>query len=52
MEPMAFTSYLIDGMDNNERFLEDKICHSIRICKILTVLTSSFSAEYGLGSGN
>jgi outer membrane receptor for ferrienterochelin and colicin len=48
-----FTSYLIDGMDNNERFLGgQKFAIPSGFVKDLTVLTSNFSAEYGLtGSG-
>lgn len=48
-----FTSYLIDGMDNNERFLGgQKFAIPTGFVKDLTVLTSNFSAEYGLtGSG-
>jgi hypothetical protein len=40
-------------MDNNERFLEDKkFAIPSGFVKDLTVLTSNFSAEYGLtGSG-
>jgi hypothetical protein len=52
MEQVLYTSYLIDGLDNNERFLEDKNLLSFWICKDVTVLTNNFSAEYGLtGSG-
>ena len=48
-----FTSYLIDGMDNNERFLGgQKFAIPTGFVKDVTVLTSNFSAEYGLtGSG-
>ncbi len=48
-----FTSYLIDGMDNNERFLGgQKFAIPAGFVKDITVLTSNFSAEYGLtGSG-
>jgi outer membrane receptor protein involved in Fe transport len=48
-----FTSYLIDGMDNNERFLGgQKFAIPTGFAKDITVLTSNFSAEYGLtGSG-
>jgi hypothetical protein len=43
-----YTSYLIDGLDNNERFG----VYPFWICKDVTVLTNNFSAEYGLtGSG-
>ena len=48
-----YTSYLIDGMDNNERFLGgQKFAIPTGFAKDVTVLTSNFSAEYGLtGSG-
>ncbi|MBC7642413.1 MAG: TonB-dependent receptor, partial [Flavobacterium sp.] len=48
-----FTSYLIDGMDNNERFLGgQKFNIPSGFVKDITVLSSNFSAEYGLtGSG-
>ncbi len=48
-----FTSYLIDGLDNNERFLGgQKFNIPFGFVKDLTVLTSNFSSEYGLtGSG-
>lgn len=48
-----YTSYLIDGMDNNERFLGgQKFNIPSGFVKDITVLTSNFSAEYGLtGSG-
>jgi len=48
-----FTSYLIDGLDNNERFLGgQKFNIPTGFVKDITVLTSNFSAEYGLtGSG-
>lgn len=48
-----FTSYLIDGMDNNERFLGgQKFNIPSGFVKDITALTSNFSAEYGLtGSG-
>ncbi|SHM89317.1 TonB-dependent receptor plug domain-containing protein [Flavobacterium chilense] len=48
-----FTSYLIDGLDNNERFLGgQKFAIPTGFVKDITVLTSNFSAEYGLtGSG-
>ena len=48
-----YTSYLIDGLDNNERFLGgQKFNIPSGFVKDLTVLTSNFSAEYGLtGSG-
>lgn len=48
-----YTSYLIDGLDNNERFLGgQKFAIPSGFVKDITVLTSNFSAEYGLtGSG-
>lgn len=48
-----FASYLIDGMDNNERFLGgQRFAIPSGFVKDITVLTSNFSAEYGLtGSG-
>jgi outer membrane receptor for ferrienterochelin and colicin len=48
-----FTSYLIDGLDNNERFLGgQKFAIPSGFVKDISVLTSNFSAEYGLtGSG-
>jgi outer membrane receptor protein involved in Fe transport len=48
-----YASYLIDGMDNNERFLGgQKFNIPSGFAKDITVLTSNFSAEYGLtGSG-
>jgi outer membrane receptor for ferrienterochelin and colicin len=48
-----FTSYLIDGLDNNERFLGgQKFNIPAGFVKDITVLSSNFSAEYGLtGSG-
>jgi len=48
-----FTSHLIDGLDNNERFLGgQKFAIPSGFVKDITVLTSNFSAEYGLtGSG-
>ncbi len=43
-----FTSYLIDGMDNNERFLGGpRFRVPIGITKNVTVLTNNYSAEYG-----
>ncbi|AWG22116.1 TonB-dependent receptor [Flavobacterium faecale] len=49
----GFTSYLIDGLDNNERFLGgQKFAIPSGFVKDITVLTNNFSAEYGLtGSG-
>ncbi|OAB25282.1 TonB-dependent Receptor Plug Domain [Flavobacterium fryxellicola] len=48
-----YTSYLIDGLDNNERFLGgQKFAIPSGFVKDVTVLTNNFSAEYGLtGSG-
>ncbi|TPN87239.1 TonB-dependent receptor [Aquimarina algicola] len=44
-----FTSYLIDGMDNNERFLGgQRFAIPSGFVKDITVLTNNFSAEYGL----
>lgn len=44
-----FTSYLIDGMDNNERFLGgQKFAIPVGFTKNITVLTNNYSAEYGL----
>ncbi len=46
-----FTSYLIDGLDNNERFLGgQRFAIPTGFVKDITVLTSNFSAEYGLTS--
>ena len=49
----GYTSYLIDGLDNNERFLGgQKFAIPSGFVKDITVLTNNFSAEYGLtGSG-
>lgn len=45
------TSYLIDGMDNNERFLGgQKFAVPSGFAKNITVLTNNYSAEYGLTS--
>jgi hypothetical protein len=42
-------SYLIDGMDNNERFLGgQKFAIPSGFVRNLTVLTNNYSAEYGL----
>ncbi|TNE54276.1 MAG: TonB-dependent receptor [Bacteroidetes bacterium] len=47
-----FTNYLIDGMDNNERFLGGmKFNIPVGFVKSINVLTNNFSTEYGL-SGN
>lgn len=44
-----FTSYLIDGLDNNERFLGgQKFAIPAGFTKDVTVLTNNYSAEYGL----
>ncbi len=44
-----FTSYLVDGMDNNERFLGgQKFAVPLGFAKDVTVLTNNYSAEYGL----
>lgn len=46
-----FTSYLIDGLDNNERFLGgQKFAIPSGFVRNLTVLTNNYSAEYGLTS--
>lgn len=46
-----FTSYLIDGMDNNERFLGgQKFAIPVGFARNITVLTNNYSAEYGLTS--
>lgn len=43
-----FTSYLIDGMDNNERFLGgQKFAMPTGFTQNITVLTNNFSSEYG-----
>ncbi|MCB0570898.1 MAG: TonB-dependent receptor [Phaeodactylibacter sp.] len=47
-----FTSYLIDGLDNNERFLGgQKFAIPAGFARNITVLTNNYSAEYGL-TGN
>jgi hypothetical protein len=48
-----FTNYLIDGMDNNERFLGGmKFNIPIGFARNINVLTNNFSTEYGnSGSG-
>ncbi|MCB0615556.1 MAG: TonB-dependent receptor, partial [Phaeodactylibacter sp.] len=44
-----FTSYMIDGMDNNERFLGgQKFAIPVGFTRNVTVLTNNYSAEYGL----
>jgi len=43
-----YTSYLIDGMDNNERFLGGiRFRVPVGFSKNVTVLANNFSAEYG-----
>ena len=43
-----FTNYLIDGMDNNERFLGGmKFNIPVGFAKNVSVLTNNFSTEYG-----
>jgi outer membrane receptor protein involved in Fe transport len=43
-----YTSYLIDGMDNNERFLGGtRFRIPVGFAKNVTVLANNFSAEYG-----
>ncbi len=43
-----FNSYLIDGMDNNERFLGgQKFAVPVGFTQNITVLTNNYSAEYG-----
>ncbi len=43
-----FTNYLIDGLDNNERFLGgQKFAIPIGFAQNVSVLTNNFSAEYG-----
>lgn len=47
-----FTNYLIDGMDNNERFLGGmKFNIPVGFAKNINVLSNNFSTEYGL-TGN
>ena len=47
-----FTNYLIDGMDNNERFLGgQKFNIPVGFTKNIQVLTNNFSTEYG-NTGN
>lgn len=44
-----FTNYMIDGMDNNERFLGGmKFNIPVGFAKNINVLTNNFSTEYGL----
>ncbi len=43
-----FTNYLIDGMDNNERFLGNmKLNTPVGFVENVTVLTNNYSAEWG-----
>ena len=47
-----FTNYMIDGMDNNERFLGgQKFAIPVGFAKNITVLTNNYSTEFGL-TGN
>jgi len=47
-----YSSYLIDGMDNNERFLGgQKFAIPTGFTQNITLLTNNYSAEYGL-AGN
>ena len=44
-----FTNYLVDGMDNNERFLGGmKFNIPVGFTQNINVLTNNFSSEYGL----
>ncbi len=46
-----FTNYLVDGMDNNERFLGNmKINSPVGFVENVTVLTNNYSAEWGNSS--
>lgn len=46
-----YTSYLIDGLDNNERFLGgQKFAIPVGFTKDITVLTNNYSAEFGLSN--
>jgi hypothetical protein len=46
-----FTNYLVDGMDNNERFLGNmKINTPVGFVENVTVLTNNYSAEWGNSS--
>jgi outer membrane receptor protein involved in Fe transport len=46
-----YTSYLIDGMDNNEQFLGgQRFAIPLGFTQNVTVLTNNFSAEYGLSA--
>ncbi|MDX2285673.1 MAG: TonB-dependent receptor [Bacteroidia bacterium] len=43
-----FTNYLVDGMDNNERFLGNmKLNTPVGFVENVTVLTNNYSAEWG-----
>ncbi|MEL6654187.1 MAG: TonB-dependent receptor, partial [Bacteroidota bacterium] len=47
-----FTNYMIDGMDNNERFLGgQKFAIPVGFTKDITVLTNNYSVEFG-NTGN
>ena len=47
-----FTNYMIDGMDNNERFLGgQKFAMPVGFTQDVTVLTNNFSTEFG-NTGN
>ncbi|WP_299458500.1 TonB-dependent receptor [uncultured Microscilla sp.] len=47
-----FTNYMIDGLDNNERFLGgQKFAIPVGFTKNITVLTNNYSTEFGL-TGN
>lgn len=46
-----FTNYLIDGMDNNERFLGGmKFRIPVGMIENVSVLTNNYAAEYGLSA--
>jgi len=46
-----FTNYLVDGMDNNERFLGNmKINSPVGFVENVTVLTNNYSSEWGNSS--
>ena len=46
-----FTNYLIDGLDNNERFLGgQRFAIPVGFTKDITVLTNNYSAEFGLSN--
>ncbi|GAB4405097.1 MAG: TonB-dependent receptor [Microscillaceae bacterium] len=47
-----FTNYMIDGLDNNERFLGgQKFALPVGFTRSITVLTNNYSTEFGL-TGN